>query len=328
MFRPVIDFLEANDDYLISGHVNPDGDCLGTAVALYHFLETLGKRVQIVNADLRDPSFDFFDRHTPMKVHSQGLPLPEHRVHCLVDCHHLSRLGSVGEAARRLTGVRRLVVDHHLGADAGDGDELLWDVDAPSSGCLIYDLFRESGAPISLPAAEGVFVSIVADTGWFKYSNTTDESLAIAADLVARGVEPHRIHGWLYQRNPAAMLAVRAEGLQRITFEEGGRLGVCALDKEFMRKVEETSYNTDSFLDAMREVGTAEIVVLFKEKANGRVKISLRGTDDQDVDQIAREFGGGGHRKAAGAERPGPLAEVKEAVVSACRQQLASRSHT
>ncbi|MEZ5989806.1 MAG: bifunctional oligoribonuclease/PAP phosphatase NrnA [Planctomycetota bacterium] len=328
MFRPVLEFLEAHDDYLISGHVNPDGDCLGTAVALYHFLESLGKKVQIVNADLRDPSFDFFDRHTPMKVHSPGLPLPQHSVHCLVDCHQLSRLGSVGEAARRLTGIERLVVDHHLGADQGDGDHLLWDIDAPSSGCLIYDLFRESGAPLPLPAAEGVFVSIVADTGWFKYSNTTDESLAIAADLVARGVEPHRIHRWLYQRNPAGMLAVRAQGLQRIEFSEGGRLAVCALDKEFMRKVEECAYNTDSFLDAMREVGSVEIVVLLKEKANGRVKLSLRGNDEQDVDRIAREFGGGGHRKAAGAERPGPLAAVREAVVAACRQQLGQGSPT
>jgi bifunctional oligoribonuclease and PAP phosphatase NrnA len=282
----------------------------------------MGKKVAIQNADLRDPSFDFFDRHTPMGVHEPGTPLPEHRVHCLVDCHELSRLGSVGKAAARLEGITRMVVDHHVGADCGDAEVLLWDLAAPSAGCLIYDLFQVSGIPINEAAAEGVFVSIVSDTGWFKYSNTTSQSLAITADLVAAGVEPHRIYHDLYQRNQPEILAVKGEGLGKIRFEAEGRLACLTLDKEYMRKVEASEFNTDSLLDAMREVKGVEMVAMLKEKASGRVKISLRGSDHQDVDKIANRFGGGGHHKAAGAERPGPLAQVRKDLLAACLEQL------
>lgn len=322
MFGSVLEFIDQQDSFLISGHVNPDGDCLGTEVALYHFLKAMGKKVEILNADRRDPSFDFFDRHTPMGVHESGTPLPEHDVHCLVDCHQLSRLGSVGKAAARLEGITRMVVDHHVGADSGDGEVLLWDLSAPSAGCLIYDLYQISGVPISEAAAEGVFVSIVADTGWFKYSNTNSASLAIAADLVAAGVKPHHVYHALYQRNPRTALAVKSEGLGKIRFEAEGRLAWLALDKEYMRKVEASEFNTDSLLDAMREVNGVEMVAMMKEKATGRVKISLRGTDHQDVDKIANRFGGGGHHKAAGAEQPGPMADVRRSLLAACLEQL------
>jgi bifunctional oligoribonuclease and PAP phosphatase NrnA len=322
LFGSVLEFIDQHDSFLISGHVNPDGDCLGTEVALYHFLKTMGKQVEILNADARDPSFDFFDRHTPIGVHESGSPLPEHQVHCLVDCHQLSRLGSVGKAAADLEDVTRMVVDHHVGADCGDGEVLLWDLKAPSAGCLVYELYRRAGAPLSQAAAEGVFVSIVSDTGWFKYSNTTDEALAIAADLVAAGVKPHHIYHDLYQRNPPSILPVKGEGLAKIRFEACGRLAWVALDKEFMRKVETSEFNTDSLLDAMREVKGVEIVALMKEKVTGRVKISLRGSDSQDVDKIANKFGGGGHHKASGAEQPGPLAHVKKEILAACLEKL------
>ena len=322
MFGSVLEFIDQHDSFLISGHVNPDGDCLGTEVALYHFLKSMGKKVEILNADARDSSFDFFDRHTPFGVHEAGAPLPEHQVHCLVDCHQLSRLGSVGKAAAKLENVTRMVVDHHVGADCGDGEVLLWDLKAPSAGCLIYELYQRCGAPLSEAAAEGVFVSIVSDTGWFKYSNTNSESLAIAADLLAAGVKPHHIYHALYQRNPPQILPVKSEGIGKIQFEADGRIAWLALDKEYMRKVETSEFNTDGLLDVMREVKGVEIVVMMKEKATGRVKISLRGSDLQDVDKIANRFGGGGHHKASGAEQSGPLAKVKRELLLACKEQL------
>ncbi len=324
MFGNVLEFIDQHDSFLISGHVNPDGDCLGTEVALYHFLQGMGKKVEILNADARDPSFDFFDRHTPLGVHEAGTPLPDHQVHCLVDCHELSRLGSVGKAAAKMENVTRMVVDHHVGADCGDGEVLLWDLKAPSAGCLIYELYQHCGAQISEAAAEGVFVSIVSDTGWFKYSNTNSESLAIAADLVAAGVKPHHIYHALYQRNPPEILPVKSEGIGKIRFEAQGRLAWLALDKDYMRRVETSEFNTDGLLDVMREVKGVEIVVMMKEKATGRVKISLRGSNLQDVDKIANRFGGGGHHKASGAEQPGPMAKVRKELLQACLEQLGS----
>ncbi len=322
MFEDVLSFIEENERFLISGHVKPDGDCLGTEVALFHFLRHMGKKVRILNADSLERSLDFLGDDTPFEVHRKGQALPEHDVHCLVDCSTLQRTGSVGQAAEGLDHVKYLVVDHHVGSDLGDGDVLLWNPQAPSCGCLVYDLYRTAGAPLTPEAAEGIFVSIVADTGWFQYSNTSDEALAIAANLVTVGVKPHLIYNRLYRRNPREQIELLGEALGHVRFEEDGRLAICALPRSFMAKAESGGFNTDEILDQCRSVGGVEIVALLKEILDGKVKISLRSSDRYDVDDIARSFGGGGHKKASGAELPGPLPEAERALEELCLERL------
>ena len=326
MFQSVIEVIETNHSFVLSGHVAPDGDCLGAQVALFHLLRDQGKEVCIINADAPEPKFDFLQEHTSFHVLEPGRALPEHDVHCLLDCSTLDRLGRVGHAARKLHGVTRLVIDHHVGSDHGDGDVLLWDVDACSTGCLVYDLIRKMGAPMSMAAAEGVFLSIVSDTGWFRFSNTTDEALAIAADLVATGVKPQRIHQKLFERNAPETLGIMAEGLSLIEFEASGRLALCCMNKDFMERAVGVSFQTDEILNAMRAIDKVLLTLLLKERRDGRVKFSLRGSDTVDVDGLARKFGGGGHRKAAGAEIKGPLAQAKELVLAACLEELSGEA--
>ncbi len=324
MFEEVLQLIDRHENFLVSGHVHPDGDCLGTQVGLYHFLKRMGKTVHIVNAHAPEPAFDFLGQHTEFGVYRRGASLPPHEVHFITDCSTLDRLGSVGVEAAKLTGKTRVVVDHHVGSDQGDGDLLLWDVDACSSGAIVYDLFRKAGAPVSVEAGEGIFVSIVADTGWFHYSNTNDDALAISADLVAQGVQPHRIYNALYRRKPQQSVALLAEGLQLARFEADGKVALCALPGSFMRRVDKFDFNTDDLLDPLRSVDGVDVVVLLKERTDGRVKISLRASDRVDVDGVARSFGGGGHRKASGAELDGPLDRATAAVVDKVREIVGS----
>jgi len=322
LFEDVLALCESKRTFLISGHLRPDGDCLGTEVALYHFLKGMGKDVRILNADRVERCYDFLERHTPFEVHSKGGELPGHEVHCLVDCSTLSRLGSVGEAAAGVEGVTRLVVDHHIGADRGDGDLLLFDVAAPSAGSLVYDLHRKAGAPISMPAAEGIFVSLAADTGWFRYSNTDDATFAIAADLVARGLKPHELYDALYRRRQRESIPILTEALSGASFELEGRIAVCLLDKELMRRVDGCDFQTDEILEQLRSIEGVEIVLLLKELLDGRIKMSLRSTGARDVDRLARRFGGGGHAKAAGAELEGPLVRARDAAIEALVEEF------
>jgi phosphoesterase RecJ-like protein len=249
-------------------------------------------------------------------VLAADVKLPEHDVLILTDCSTLDRLGPVGTAVRP-AGAKRLVVDHHVDTPQGDGDVLLWDVDACSSGALVYDLIREAGAPLTAPAAEGVFVSIVADTGWFRYSNTSDDALAICADLVAHGVRPHEIYNALYRSKPVSSVALLTEGLGFAYFTGDGRVAVCPLPRHYMQRVESEHFNTDDLLEPLRSVRGVDVVLLLKERRDGRVKISLRASDRVDVDGVARGFGGGGHRKAAGADLEGPLASATERTLRA-----------
>lgn len=321
MYQRVLELIDRHQDFLISGHVNPDGDCLGSQSALYHLLKDMARNVRVLNDGKPEPSYDYLAAHTPFEDHEAGTPLPPHQVHCLVDCNQLERLGSVGVEARKLDGVQRLVIDHHLGSDAGDGDLLLWDVEACSCGVLIYDLFRKAGAPLTREAGEGVFTSIVADTGWFRYSNTDDHALAIAADLVAGGVQPHRIYQALHMRRPRDSVRLISEALAAARLEEDGRLFVCTIPARLLREIKAADFNTDSLLDAMRAVIGVDVVLLLKDLGR-KVKVSMRASDAVDVDGIAARFGGGGHKKAAGAEHPGPLETAEREVVEAIRSML------
>ncbi|MCA8970622.1 MAG: DHH family phosphoesterase [Planctomycetes bacterium] len=311
MFDDVRQIIRDHDRFLISGHVNPDGDCIGTQCALYQLLHELGKEVHILNADAPEAIFDFLQEHTTFGVHEPGNALPPHDVHFLTDCSTLSRLGSVGTEAAKSRGVPRVVVDHHEGSDAGDGDYLLWDVTAPSAGCLVHALYEAMNLPLSRAAAEGIFVSIVSDTGWFRYSNTDRRALSITESLIAAGLEPHRIYDAMYRRNPQSSVFLLADGLSRATFEADGAIAELALDAAYCTSARKSQFNTDGLLDPLRSVDGVLVVALLKELVDGKVKISLRANRDFEVDAIARSFGGGGHKKAAGATLDGPLQKAQ-----------------
>jgi phosphoesterase RecJ-like protein len=304
VFDEVIAKIDASESFLLTGHERPDGDCLGAQVALFHLLDSMGKKVTILNADPPDANLRFLERHTPFGVHEKKAELPDHDVHFLLDCHEIGRCGSVGEMiATSELGERalRIVVDHHVGADKGDGDLTLWDVQAPSTGAVIYELFRKIGAPMMPAAAEGIFVTLVSDTGWFRYSNTDENALAIAADLVGLGVRPHEIYQALHHGKPQESVGLLSAGLGLSYFAEAGRIAVLPLPRNYMLRAAKHDFNTDSLLDSLREVRDVDVVVMLKEIDERRVKLSLRASERVDVDGLARSLGGGGHRKASGA---------------------------
>ncbi len=322
MFDDVRSLIRDHGRFLISGHVNPDGDCIETQCALFHLLRSLGKDARILNADAPELIFDFLGEHTTFGVHETGAELPPHDVHFLTDCATLDRLGSVGVQAKQMVGVPRVVVDHHEGSDRGDGDLLLWDVTAPSAGCVVHALYEAMGLELTRAAAEGIFVSIVSDTGWFRYSNTDHRAFAIAESLMQAGLEPHRIYDAMYRRNPRASVALLADGLGRASFALDGSVAEVALDASYCAAARKAHFNTDALLDPLRSVDGVKVVALLKELADGAVKVSLRANEGVEVDGIARAFGGGGHKKAAGATLQGPLEVARSTLRTAIAQGL------
>jgi phosphoesterase RecJ-like protein len=307
-----IDLIRRKHSFVLSGHEAPDGDCIGAEVALYHLLHSLGKDVRIVNPDAPAPNLDFLARHTPLSVH--GGPLPAVDAVVLLDCAWLNRLGALGQRIREEHGGVIAVVDHHVGSEAGDGDVFFVDPDAPSTGALIYRLHRALGVALSSAAAEGVFLSLVADTGWFRFSNTTAEVLEIAARLVGAGVEPSRVYDLMHRRNHPDSVPFIATALARAERSSDGLYVSVLLDRAAMEEAFRIGFDTDLLLEPLRSVRGVEVVALFKERADGAVKVSLRATRNVDVQAISSGFGGGGHRKAAGATVQGPTAQVMRAV--------------
>ncbi|MFN9275755.1 MAG: DHH family phosphoesterase, partial [Planctomycetota bacterium] len=173
-------------------------------------------------------------------------------------------------------------------------------------------------------AAEGVFLSLVADTGWFRHSNTDAEVFALASELVAAGVDGSRVHDALYRRNHPDSAALLAEALARHRLRLDGKLAIACLDKVLMERAGRADFDTDAVLDPLRSIDGVEVVALLKERFDGAVKCSLRARGDVDVQAIVAAFGGGGHKKAAGATLRMPRAAAEGAIEAAVQSAVAT----
>jgi phosphoesterase RecJ-like protein len=317
------DLIRCRQRFLLTGHENPDGDCIGSQVALFHLLRDLGKQVAIVNPDPIGRGYDFLLRHTPFGDARNGQSLPDFEVAVLLDCCQLERTGPLAARIRERDAVLA-VIDHHVGSDAGDGAVLWVDPAAAATGALVHRLYRALGLPLSAAAAEGVFLSLVADTGWFRYSNTDAGVLAMAAELAAGGVDVSALYDRLYRRMHPDSAAIMGEALRLHELRLGGRLALVRLDRTFMDRAARADFDTDLVIDPLRSLEGVEVVALLKERFDGQVKLSLRAKRDVDVQKIAAAFGGGGHRKAAGATVKLELGAAAAAVEERVRLALAS----
>jgi len=320
------DLLRSEQRFLLTGHENPDGDCVGAQTAMSHLLRALGKTVHIVNPDPLSKDFDFLRAHTTFAHATAGEPLPEFDVAILLDCSQLQRVGALGKRLReRLdSGAAKAiaVVDHHVGSEHGDGSVCYVDATAAATGALVRRLFRELDVELTLPAAEGVFLSLVSDTGWFRYSNADAEVFAMASELVSLGVDSSKIYDTLFRRNHPDSPTVLSDALQRHRLLLGGKLARVSLDKALVERCARADFDTDAVMDPLRSIEGVEVVALLKERFDGAVKCSLRARGDVDVQAIVRQFGGGGHKKAAGATMQMTLAEAEQAIETAVQQAL------
>lgn len=318
------DLLCTERSFLLTGHENPDGDCLGAQCALYHLLVAMGKQVAIVNPDPIGPGFDFLQAHTPYGYARGDEPLPPFDVAVLLDCAELRRVGNLGARLRR-SGATIAVIDHHVGSEHGDGTVAFVDHTAAATGALVRRLYKLLDQPLGKAAAEGVFLSLVADTGWFRYSNTDPEVLEMAAELVRIGVEPAAMYDLLYRRLHPDSPMLLAQALQQSQLRLQGQLAITCLDRFLMERAARVDFDTDLVMDPLRSLVGVEVVALLKERFDGQVKLSLRAKGDLDVQRIAAAFGGGGHKKAAGASLGMSLAAAAAAVEAQVQAQLASR---
>lgn len=325
MIQPFLDLVESQQRFLLSGHTNPDGDCLGAQVALYHLLVEKGSQAVILNPDPLPGNLARLLKDTPIDDYRSNPSLPEFDVLVLLDCAHLSRLGDLGQCLREVK-PKIAVIDHHVGSENGDGDVNLVDSAAPATGALVHDLYEALAMQPSRLAAEGVFLSLVSDTGWFRYSNTDARTLALAAKLVEAGVRPDRVFDELYRRCDPRTVAFLSSALATHEFRLNHRLAVATLDKSAMEQAGRIQFDTDQLLEPIRSVIGVEVAALFKELYSGGVKLSLRATGDVDVQAIASVFGGGGHRKAAGATLKMAMDECVAAVEQEVSKALSGRN--
>jgi nanoRNase/pAp phosphatase (c-di-AMP/oligoRNAs hydrolase) len=308
-----LDLLRRGRRFVITGHMRPDGDCIGAQAALSRVLESLGKEVWIINPDPPEARFEYLSRECRYRAF-QGGELPAHDVSVLLDFCELERTGVMAPVLAKHPS-KKMVVDHHLNHGEPWWDEAFVDTSAAATGLLVYRIARALGVSLDTVAARGVFTSLVTDTGWFKYSNTDAETLSIASEMVQLGADPTAIFAALYQQRSHQHPPFIGRLLSRTEYFADRRL---AYVDQPVSETEASEYaDTDEVLDILRSVRTVELVLYLRELKDGTCKLSARSKSDYDVNALARKFGGGGHKKASGATIPGRLSEVRPKILSA-----------
>jgi phosphoesterase RecJ-like protein len=308
----VAEAIRSHDRFLIVTHENPDGDALGSILAMKLALDQLGKdSVMYLYGDAPLPAEYSF---MPLAELRRRLPDDwRERVLLALDCANESRIGPDPEP---LQGAPLVVdIDHHHD-NSRFGTVNLIVPNASSTGEVLRDVFAELGVEITPEIAEALYIALVTDTGRFQYSNTTAKALRLAAELVDAGADVHRIFRGVYETVQFAKLKLLARALERATIYDGGRVVVSYLLRSDFTDIGAAEAYSEGIIDFLRAVEGADMAALIREppRSDGPARrISLRASNDElDVSAIARKSGGGGHRQAAGFSSDASIEEITD----------------
>lgn len=316
--------VRSNQRFLLTSHVRPDCDALGSELGMAGILESLGKETLIVNAQATPPNLAFIDEQRRLKTLGadvQPADLDSCQVLMVLDTSAWAQLGAMADVVRA-SQARKLILDHHVGED-DMGAELYKDPTAEATGRLVLDAARHLGARITPQLARPLFAAIATDTGWFRFGSTSGGTLRAAAELVDAGAVPADIFAALYERDSLPRLRLRGRILARTETELGGRLAHTAALAEDFKATGALPSDTEDVINMTLALAGTEVAVILVEQASGGFKLSFRSrTPAVDCNQLARQFGGGGHKAAAGGFTSAPWPEAQKLVLDVVRAAM------
>ncbi len=302
LFKSCKKIIEEKERFALTTHVNPDGDGLGSEVALAHYLKKMRKEVSIINYSATPPNYQFLDPNREIIHFNPALHLEKIRdaeVIFIIDTNHLDRLRSLEPFVRDSKAVK-ICVDHHLDKD-DFADYYLIDEPATATGEIIYHLLQYlNGDKIDTDIARALYTAIMTDTGSFRFPKTDPEIHRVAAHLIECGANPPEIFQEVYEKGPINTLQLLGKALANLTTTHDGKVAYMAVTREMFRETGTSEFQTDNFIDYTMRIAGVQIGLLFNELPEG-VKISFRSKGNIPVNELAKEFGGNGHLNAAGA---------------------------
>jgi phosphoesterase RecJ-like protein len=315
MMDKVIDTLLRHDAFIIAGHQDPDGDSLGSSLALGLALEQLGKRVRVLSAD---PLFAAYLRLPESARIEVSDTAPEgYAVGVLMECSDVARSGIKGLDDRLIVNI-----DHHAN-NPGFGDVNWVDPSVAAVGVMVYRLIQALGCKVTKAIATHLYVTVMTDTGSFHYSNTDAEAFRVCSELVDKGVDPSVVAEAIYDNVPRDKVRLLAAGLSSLVLDPDGRVASMALRHETLA-LSPGKPDTEGIVNHAQALEGVSVSALFKEVEPEQFRVSLRSDGTVDVAAIAASFGGGGHPRAAGCLVGGSLDEAKSAVLGAVRGSFGS----
>jgi phosphoesterase RecJ-like protein len=319
--REVAAAFPAGARVMLTTHVNADGDGVGSEVGLWHLLTARGAHPVITNPTPIPERFGFIVPPDADRSDRAQREIARADVVTVLDIGDLGRLGDLGPAVAR-RGAPVVCIDHHVSGGTLPPGPRLVAPEATATAELVYDLAVASGWPVTPEVARALYVGVLMDTGGFRFSNTTPRALRVAAALLETGVDPEGIYEQVYASAPEGRVRLTAEVLQTLVVEPDRGIAWVTVPPGALERHRATPDDLDGIAEFPRSIAGVRLALMFRQLANGRVKVSLRSMGGVDVAALAARFGGGGHHKAAGASLEGALGAVQTRVLAAAREYL------
>lgn len=300
----IADEIRARQRFLLTSHVRPDGDSIGSQMALAYALDRLGKHVRIVNHDPAGPGLLAFPGVKSIEIADRADG--DYDAAIVLECGDLSRTGVEG-----LDRYFIINIDHHPG-NAMFGALNWFDGSAAACGEMVFDVIAALGVPLTADMATHIYLAILTDTGSFHYSSISPRTFDICRQTLEAGVDPVTIARTVFDSNNVGRLRLFGAVLSSIQLDKSGRLAIIYMDREMTRQTGGTYDDTEGLINLPLTVKEIQAVAFFKEWDNGEYRVSLRSKGEIDVCAVAKRFGGGGHKNASGCTVPGPYARARE----------------
>jgi phosphoesterase RecJ-like protein len=318
-----VEIIQQHQRFLLTSHIRPDCDALGSELAMAGVLDTLGKDVLIVNGQATPPNLAFLDPGRRIQTIGQDVQpseLLDRQVLMILDTSAWAQLGAMSEVVKT-TPAKKIVLDHHVSED-DLGAIAFKNTRAEATGRLVAEAAEKLGVPLSKPIADALFAALATDTGWYRFPSTTAGTYRLAAKLLEAGASPPKIYGELYEQETLGRCRLRGVILSRLETELDGRFVHTYVRRDDFAKTGSLAQDTEDAINlSLAIAGTVFAVILVEQPKEG-VKVSFRSRCQLDCNQIATQFGGGGHKAAAGAWLDEPFETARAKVLDYVRDKL------
>lgn len=302
MFKEIHDLIKNNDKFVITSHVNPDGDSIGSEIALYKYLKKQGKNARIISYSETPDNYLFLDNNNKIEKFDENkhnTTIQEADVIFILDTNEYSRLRTMEQYIRK-SPAKKVCIDHHLGKSNGF-DYSIIDTDSPATGEILFKLFTlDNKQKLDIDIAIPLYAAIMTDTGSFRFPRTDSDTHRITAELIDCGADPVEIYSKVYGRAQLGRLKLLSRFLNNMVLLYDGKI---VYSNIYLKDLEETGTNvfdTEGFSHYIMSMASVQIGIIFTQSPRG-VKISFRSKGEIYANELAKEFGGGGHMNAAGA---------------------------
>ena len=312
------ELIHAHQRFVLTSHIRPDCDALGSELGMAAILRSLGKDVKIANGHATPPNLAFIDPRSEIRVIGQTITaeeLADRDLLMILDTSAWAQLGAMSEVVKT-TSAKKIVLDHHVSED-DLGAENFKNTTAEAAGRLVVEAADALGVPLTAEIAFPLFAAIATDTGWFRFGSASAGTYRMAARLIEAGIKPSAIYNALYEQDTIGRVKLRGEILARVEALLDGRLVHTYVLKEDFTKTGANAADTEDVINMALGIAGTQFAVIFVEQATGGFKLSFRSRCAVDCSKMAEKFGGGGHKAAAGAFVAGELVEVQKQVLDA-----------